>query len=61
MRPKPIKIRVKHANGKNQEIILEDVVYLDVLELREQKVKFVIDLDTKWKEKLNVMEVPKLK
>ena len=60
MKPKPIRLRIKTADGRNREITLEDVVYLDVVDLVAGEVKFVIDLDTKWKEKLKVAEMPKV-
>ena len=53
MKPKPIRVRTKDANGIRREFVLENIVYLSIEDLHRElssKPVFVIDLDTKWKE-----------
>ncbi len=50
MKPLPIRLRVETANGRRQELIFEDVVFLQLADLSRQtsdKALFIIDLNKK--------------
>jgi hypothetical protein len=49
MKPKLIKLRYKTAQGHRNEVVLEDIVYLEVnepaREISSEKALFIIDLN----------------